>query len=51
MKLHGWCTKCRKIKRVNASGRNITTQPIIGICDECSETAKVTPSRTSGEKK
>ena len=38
MKLHGWCEKCRKVKRVTTSGRNITAQPIIGLCDECSET-------------
>ncbi len=42
MKLHGWCTQCRKVKRVTTSGRNLTTQPIIGLCDECGETTNDT---------
>ena len=42
MKLHGWCEKCRKIKRVRVSGagmarlgRGVAT----GICDACQQAA------------
>ena len=45
MKLHGWCERCRKVKRVNASGLAVTLQPIIGVCDECTDTASDTPAR------
>ncbi len=44
MKLHGWCERCRKVKRVNASGRAVMLQPVIGVCDECAETPSDTPA-------
>ena len=42
MKLHGWCDKCRKIKRVNVSSAgmvNLAKKGVpFGICDDCQET-------------
>jgi hypothetical protein len=36
MKLHGYCLKCHKIKRVNVNPASLGSTPI-GICDECEE--------------
>lgn len=39
MKLHGWCEKCHKIRRVNVSGSGLARMAggctATGICDEC----------------
>jgi hypothetical protein len=39
MKIHGYCTECRKIKRVNVSGAGMALLAMkkvaTGICDDC----------------
>lgn len=39
MKIHGWCEKCRKVKRVEVSGAGMASLArggvVVGVCDEC----------------
>lgn len=41
MKIHGYCHKCCKIKRVRVNGpgltRLVTRQVAIGVCDDCEQ--------------
>ena len=36
MRLHGWCMRCHKIKRVTVTIPRYGS-PQIGICDQCEE--------------
>jgi len=35
MRVHGFCTKCKKVKRVNVSGLGGTGAVAMGVCDDC----------------
>lgn len=41
MMIHGWCTKCNKIKRVHATNAAMVNlamnRPIWGVCSSCEE--------------
>lgn len=47
MRVHGYCTACRRVRRVNAHvdavvrslGRGTATRPVHGVCDECRDEA------------
>jgi hypothetical protein len=41
MKIHGYCERCHKIKRINAGNAAMVNlamnKPVFGLCDACLE--------------
>ena len=45
MKIHGWCTECRKIRRVTVTRPPLPGQTAQGVCDACEEEHNAPPAR------